>query len=74
MLIIMTTSGLFNPATMNPASINPISIILPAASSSIEHLSNNIDTIYNMDYIDYIIIIIFILLFVLVYLRLTRKI
>ena len=70
MLIIMITSGLFNPATMNPASINPISIILPAASSSIEHFSNN----YTMDYIDYIIIIIFIILFVLVYLRLTRKI
>ena len=73
MLIIMITSGsfnpeTFNPATMNPASINPISIILPAAAS-IEHFSN-----YNMDYIDYIIIIIFIILFVLVYLRLTRKI
>ena len=65
----MITSGSFNPATMNPASINPISIILPAASASIEHFSN-----YTMDYIDYIIIIIFILLFVLVYLRLTRKI
>ena len=70
MLIIMITSGLFNPATMNPASI-----ILPAASSSIEHFSNNINSLsYTMDYIDYIIIIIFIILFVLVYLRLTRKI
>jgi hypothetical protein len=69
MLIIMITSGTFNPATFNPATMNPASIILPAASSSIEHFSN-----YNMDYIDYIIIIIFIILFVLVYLRLTRKI
>ena len=74
MLIIMITSGsfnpeTFNPATMNPASINPISIILPAAAS-IEHFSNN----NSLSYIDYIIIIIFIILFVLVYLRLTRKI
>ena len=71
MLIIMTTSGLFNPATMNPASINPISIILPAASSSLEHFSTNINS---LSYMDYIIIIIFIILFVLVYLRLTHKI
>jgi hypothetical protein len=75
MLIIMATSGSFNPATMNPASINPISIILPPVSQSIENFSNNDNSLsYNMDYIDYIIIIIFIILFVLVYLRLTRKI
>ena len=74
MLIIMINPGLFDPATMNPASINPMSIILPAASSSIEHFSNINSLSYNMDYIDYIIIIIFIILFVLVFLRISRKI
>jgi hypothetical protein len=61
MLIIMTTSDLFNPATMNPASI-----IL--STNTIEKFTNQIN------YIDYIIFIIFIILFVLVYLRLKHKI
>jgi hypothetical protein len=64
MLIIMITSGVFNPATMNPASI-----ILPTLPS-VEHFSNS----NSFNYIDIIILIIFFILIVLVYLRTTNKI
>ena len=58
MLIIMITSGSFNPATMNPASI-----ILQ------ENLTNN-----SPDFFYYIIIIILIILIVLFYLKSQNKI
>ncbi len=61
MLIIMSTSGVFNPATMNPASI-----VLP----TIEHFNNS----SSLNYIDIIIIILFFILIVLLYLRTTNKI
>ena len=61
MLIIMVTSGLFDPATMNPASI-----ILPIRTNNIEQFKMSIG---NIDYFEYAIIIILIILIVFILMK-----